>query len=274
MFSVRTDLSIFGTSWRRFGLITQTALLLFAFVAAADLSSGVDRVRAYLRASTVATILVALYGILQYLGWDPWLDPKIYHVGTGVWTIVRPPGTLGYVTYFANYLVFGAFQGLALARIETRIFWHRAGAPAAMALASVAIVLTGTRAAWLAMIAGGVVLWALEGRRPAARTLWIAAVVAVIGNRVLRLTRGLATARPDAVVSRGPGRRSAPLSVARLTRSGWGPLAEGVGAGDLFRRISAGAIAGPVAGVPGVLPRVRAQHFSGRGDGARDCRGC
>ena len=58
------------------------------------------------------------YGILQYLGWDPWIDPRTYHVGTGVWTIVRPPGTLGYVTYFANYLVFGVFQGLALYRVE------------------------------------------------------------------------------------------------------------------------------------------------------------
>src|SRR5579859_108186 len=38
IFSVRTDLSIFGSSWRRFGLITQSVMLLFAVVVAADLS--------------------------------------------------------------------------------------------------------------------------------------------------------------------------------------------------------------------------------------------
>ena len=34
--STRVSISIFGTSWRRFGLITQLALLLFTAVAAAD----------------------------------------------------------------------------------------------------------------------------------------------------------------------------------------------------------------------------------------------
>ncbi len=175
VFSVRTELSIFGTNWRRFGLVTQTALLLFSLVVVADLS-GVNRVRAYLRASTAATILVALYGIPQYFGWDPWLDAKTYHVGTGVWAIVRPPGTLGYVTYFANYLVFGVFQGMALSRVDTNVFWRRAG-QAAVAIASIAIVLSGTRAAWLALAVGGAVLWGLEAWRPSAHTLWLTAAV-------------------------------------------------------------------------------------------------
>lgn len=179
VFSVRTDLSIFGTSWRRFGLITESALLLFAFLVAADLTDGVARLRAYLRASAVATVLIAGYGILQYSGWDPWIDPQTYHIGTGVWTIVRPPGTLGYVTYYANYLVFGAFQGLALYRIEKGMFW-RWPAVAAAALAVVAIVLSGTRAAWLALLVGGLVIWLYQARRPAPRALWIAGALTVI----------------------------------------------------------------------------------------------
>jgi O-antigen ligase len=179
VFSVRTDLSIFGTNWRRFGLITQAALLLFSLVAAADLSRGVERVRAYLRASTLATVLIAFYGILQYLGWDPWLDAKTYHVGTGVWTIVRPPGTLGYVSYFASYLVFGVSQGLALSRVDTKAIWRWAGL-AAVALGSVAIVLSGTRAAWLALAVGGAVLWGLEARRPSARLVWLTVAVAAL----------------------------------------------------------------------------------------------
>jgi len=125
VFSTRLELSVFGTNWRQFGLITQSALLLFVFVVAADMSHGPERVRAYLQAGTVATLLIALYGILQYLGWDPWLDPRTYHIGDAPFTIVRPPGTLGYVTYCANYLVFGTAQALALYRCKTghRFSW-------------------------------------------------------------------------------------------------------------------------------------------------------
>jgi O-Antigen ligase len=179
VFSVRTDLSIFGTNWRRFGLITQSTLLLFVFVVAAGLSGGVERLRAYLRTSTVATVLIALYGILQYLGWDPWLDPKTYHVGTEPWTIVRPPGTLGYVTYLANYLIFGAFQGLALYRMERSVIWRCTGL-AAVALASIGIVLSGTRAAWLALLVGGLVFVVLDARRPSPRTMWLLGGVAAL----------------------------------------------------------------------------------------------
>src|SRR4029077_15741286 len=94
------------------------------------------------------------------------------HVGSDVWTIVRPPGTLGYVTYFANYLVFGAFQGLALNRIDKHPWWRNAGL-AAVSLAAVAIVLRGTRAAMLALCIGGLVLVALESWHPSRRTILV-----------------------------------------------------------------------------------------------------
>ncbi|HTM51003.1 MAG TPA: O-antigen ligase family protein [Bryobacteraceae bacterium] len=163
VFSSRPDLSVFGTNWRRFGLITQLAALLFALAAAADMAGG-GRLRAYLRASAAAAIPVSLYGVAQYFGLDPWLPKQAYHVGEGVWTIVRPPSTLGYVSYFAGYLVFAVFLGAALYTVEERGWWKRAGAAAA-ALGSVAIVLSGTRGAMLALLAGAVYLWFWFGRR-------------------------------------------------------------------------------------------------------------
>jgi hypothetical protein len=173
--STRTDLSVFGSTWRRFGLITQAAVLLFAFVVAADLTGGAERLRAYLRASTVATVLVACYAIAQYLGWDPWIDPASYHIGSGIWTSVRPPGTLGYVTYLANYLVFGVFQGLVLYRVERN--WVGL---AAVVLGSTAVALSGTRAGLVALIVGALVLWGMERRRFTTRTMWIAGSVAAV----------------------------------------------------------------------------------------------
>src|SRR5262249_24541797 len=86
-----------------------------------------------------------------------------YHIGEGVWTIVRPPGTLGYVSYFANYLVFAVFYSAALYRLEEHGWWKAAGACGA-ALASLAIVLSGTRAALVGVAVGVIFLWFWFGR--------------------------------------------------------------------------------------------------------------
>jgi len=164
IFSSRVELSVFGSTWRRFGLITQSAILLFGALAASDLAGGRDRLRFYLRAIAVAAIPISLYGIAQYFGWDAWIPRQAYHVGEGVYTIVRPPGTLGYVSYFANYLVFAVFLGTALYSIEERGWWKRAGAAVAV-LATFAIVLSGTRAAILAVLVGAAYLWPFRSKR-------------------------------------------------------------------------------------------------------------
>jgi hypothetical protein len=109
--SMRVPISIYGTSWRRFGLVAQLAVLLFTALAAADLAGGRNRLQLYLRAIVIGSAPISLYGIAQYFGWDPWLPKDAYHVGEGFWTIVRPPGTLGYVSYFANYMVFAVLPG-------------------------------------------------------------------------------------------------------------------------------------------------------------------
>ena len=65
--------------------------------------------------SVAAGAVTALYGIAQYCGWDPILPAAAYHVGEGIWTIVRPPGTLGYVSYFRDVAAVGGFLGFSLA---------------------------------------------------------------------------------------------------------------------------------------------------------------
>ena len=104
---VSTDpaLSLTGTNWRRLGLVSWTGVLLFAAGVAALARSDRREVVILMRCVTLSGAVVALYGILQWAGWDPWLPPSAYRVGDPPWTIVRPPGTLGYVTYFANYLL-------------------------------------------------------------------------------------------------------------------------------------------------------------------------
>ncbi len=174
--SANVALSFTGGNWRRFGLVTQLALLAFTWLLASSLAvdpSG--RVRWLLRTVAACGSFAALYGIAQYSGWDPLLPAASYHVGEGVWAIVRPPGTLGHAAYFATYLLHAVFAGAALMMSERRRAWKFAGL-AACTLGSAAIVLSGTRAAVAGLAAGGVVLFCWF--RPRVSRRGIAAAIA------------------------------------------------------------------------------------------------
>jgi O-antigen ligase len=155
--SVNPALSLGGSNWRYWGLVTQLAALGFAYLVATCCAGQPGRLRAVLRGVAASGLIVAAYGIAQYCGWDPLLDARGYHVGEGIWAIVRPPSTLGHADYSANWLLFVVFAAAALAVSEQQTPW-RWLARAAVACGAVAIVLSGTRAAMLGMLAGAVLL--------------------------------------------------------------------------------------------------------------------
>jgi hypothetical protein len=153
--SVDPAVSLGGGNWRYWGLVTQLAALGFAYLVCAGCAGQPARLRVLLRGIAASGLIVAVYGMAQYFGWDPLLDARGYHAGEGIWTIVRPPSTLGHADYFANWLLFVVFSGAALAVSERQTPW-RWLACAAAAAGSLAIVLSGTRAAILGMLAGGI----------------------------------------------------------------------------------------------------------------------
>ncbi len=156
IFSSHPALSWNGGNWRRFGLVSQCAVLALGFLIAASCSES--GLRILLRTATAAGTAAALYGILQYFGVDPILPAAGYHVGEGVRAIVRPPSTLGHADYFAGYLLYVVFLGAALVAKESKPAWRALGAAAAVA-GSLAIVLSGTRGALLGLAAGALLLW-------------------------------------------------------------------------------------------------------------------
>ena len=172
VFSSHPALSWNGGNWRRFGLISQCAVIALGFLIAASCSQS--GVRILLRATSAAGTLAALYGILQYFGADPILPAASYHVGEGALAIVRPPSTLGHADYFAGYLVYVLFFGLALVAIEVKQQWKALGAVAAIT-ASAAIVFSGTRGALLGVAAGAASLWIWNRPRLRRRPAMIAA---------------------------------------------------------------------------------------------------
>ena len=173
--STNPALSFFGSTWRRYGAVSQLAVLLMAWFIAQNGARGRTIV---VRGIAVACTIAAAYGIAQYSGWDPLLPRAAYHIGEGVWTIVRPPGTLGYVSYFATVLLMGGFLSLWLAHSET-VPARRWLAYGAAALCFVAMALTGTRAALLGLAAGVLTAALLRGFPVSRRTMIAVALAGV-----------------------------------------------------------------------------------------------
>lgn len=157
IWSRNRELSLFGTNWRHYGMVVQACVLAFCWLLARHTAGHAERTRTVLRGIAAAGALTGLYGIAQYFGFDPFLPAAAYHIGEGIWTIVRPPGTLGYVSYFATWLLFSALLSTALASMEDRPVWRRAAWGAA-GIAVFAMLLTGTRAAIIGL-AAGILIW-------------------------------------------------------------------------------------------------------------------
>lgn len=167
--SVNPALSFTGSNWRNWGLVTQVAALAFAYFVASCCATRPDSLRWVLRGIAASGLVTAVYGAVQYFGWDPLLDPKGYHAGEGIFTIVRPPATLGHADYFGTWLLAVVFCGAALLHLEESRFWQRL-AWASIVLGTIAIVLSGTRAAMLGLLAGSVLLVFWRGLRLTRRT--------------------------------------------------------------------------------------------------------
>ena len=178
LLSASPELSLAGSHWRRFGLVTQASLLVFAAILADWLLAGPRRIRLLLRAITAGGAVAALYGILQYFGVDPFLPPETYHVGGPGWDIVRPPGTLGHAGYFTIYLLHVTFFAWGVARTDPNRRWRSFGAVVA-ALSSLAILLSGTRAALVGLLIGAVAAWVWNRPRMGRRAVLAVAAVAV-----------------------------------------------------------------------------------------------
>lgn len=168
--SVRPWLSAFGGTWRQFGALEQSVVLLFAWLVMRTTAGHREHARTILRGIAVAALVASLYGITQYFGWDPLLNSASYHIGEGIWTIVRPPGSFGYVTYFANWLVLSAFLASLLLALEPSGTWKHV-ARTALVFSVITALLTGTRAAVLGLLVGWLISACLRGWRPGRRVL-------------------------------------------------------------------------------------------------------
>ncbi|HEU5022379.1 MAG TPA: O-antigen ligase family protein, partial [Bryobacteraceae bacterium] len=179
--SSRPWFSVYGSGWRRLGLVETASILVVAVLAAANLAARREGTRALLRIAVAAGFAAAIYGICEYFGLDPLQPVAVYQAHAGDSVIVRPPGTMGHADYFGWWLALEFFCGIALFRIESGV-WKRFAAAAAMTIAG-AIVLSGTRAAILAVVCGvaAMVLMQRSGFRVRTRNVIAASAACVLG---------------------------------------------------------------------------------------------
>jgi O-antigen ligase len=164
LFSTNRWRSFYGSTWRKDGMLVEIAVLVFAAAAVGQFSDRA-RMKIWLRITIAASIPISIYTLLQYLGIDPIFPPNAYHFGEGRFMIVRPPSTLGHAAYLATYLLYVVFAGIALTRQELSRWWKWI-AVAATALGLFALVLSGTRAALVGLVAGLIFVAFRDASRP------------------------------------------------------------------------------------------------------------
>jgi O-antigen ligase len=184
-FSGQPALSFAGTVWRRFGLVEQIAILIIACAAASVITQRPDSIRPLLRGITAGGGVAALYGILQYAGFDPFLERRLYSIDY-LGGIVRPPATMGHAIYFSAYLVPVTLVAMDGYMSEARSIWKYASGAVAI-LAPVAIILSGTRASLLALAAAAALFGWRKRTEAGMRPMAIGAglVLAIAGLIVL-----------------------------------------------------------------------------------------
>ena len=142
----------FGSAYNQMGLITH----LCFFVVLAGLIVGVGRSEKRLRwalwAITWTGLAIATYGYVQFFGRDPFVPSQLYSFEESGGSVLRIIGTLGHSNYLGNFLLYVAPLAFGLA-LNSRGSTRRIGLAAGI-LSGAAIVFSGTRGAWVGLIAG------------------------------------------------------------------------------------------------------------------------
>ncbi len=154
-FSSQPALSLAGSSWRRYGLVTQLTLALFSLTVAGLAAAHAESPRKILLAIAGSSGVIAIYALAQSAGFDPLLPRASYTITYWLGDLARGPGTLGHAVYLGGFLAAAipvtaglAAEAKGIARLT---LWGIA------ALCLVATVLSGSRSALLALVAAAAV---------------------------------------------------------------------------------------------------------------------
>jgi putative inorganic carbon (hco3(-)) transporter len=149
--SVHWPTALFGKPRRYEGLLTfaNFAVIYFLMLQFVD---GAARVRSLAKSLFFSSVIVAAYGVLQFLGWDPAKWGGLAFESNRAFSTFGNPDLLG------GFLIFSTSVALGLALAEKHLRW-RLLYWAGFALNGVCLIVSFTRGAWI----GGAVSIALVG---------------------------------------------------------------------------------------------------------------
>ncbi|HYL97484.1 MAG TPA: O-antigen ligase family protein [Blastocatellia bacterium] len=161
-FGIARVTSLMGTFENQMGLLTYLCFVICFVALIAGIGFDEHRLTWALWALALTGLATSIYALFQFAGWDPLIPASAYTFDFGSGPIVRPIGTLGHADYLGNFLLYTCPVSLALAvRSHQR---ERRVAIAGFALSIAAILVSGTRGAWLGILAGLGVIAVLEFR--------------------------------------------------------------------------------------------------------------
>jgi O-antigen ligase/tetratricopeptide (TPR) repeat protein len=146
--------SLYGSLYNQMGLLTQLGFFICFWGLIVGIGTDQARFERALWAMAITGAAVATYACMQFFGFDPYLPQSFYTDDFSVGPIVRVIGTLGHSNYLGNFLLYTTPIGAALAlasKGESR--WLMV---AATVLSVAAITFSGTRGAWMGIVAGGI----------------------------------------------------------------------------------------------------------------------
>ncbi|MBI3649512.1 MAG: O-antigen ligase family protein [Acidobacteria bacterium] len=151
-FGVSPRTSFFGSYDIQMGWLTYCGFLIGLIGLILACHRQPQRLEQILWAMVFTATLTAAYALVQAVGKDPFLPMSAYLFASPKGDILRVPGTLGHANYLGKFLLYTTPLGVSLTLISSGRR-HRL-ALIATALAVLAIVLSGTRGAWVGAIFG------------------------------------------------------------------------------------------------------------------------
>src|SRR6185369_15890451 len=184
VFGVAPIASFFGSSYGQMGLLTHLSFFI-VFISLICIAGSEKRFRGVLWAMTLTGLAVATYALVQFLGKDPFVPPRLYIFESDAGAVLRVISTIGHSNYLGNFLLYIAPLGVALALVSRGS--ARRAATAASVLSVLAIAFSGTRGAWVGLVIAALVLLLLlrpaktekVGAPERRQTIWRAVVIAL-----------------------------------------------------------------------------------------------
>ncbi len=146
IFSIDPHTSFWGSYWRQQGLFTYLHYFLFFIIVAINVNNKV-KIERIINAILSASLFVAIFGIIQWLGLDNFPWHKRVPIGG------RVTSTIGQPVFLGSYLILVVFLTIYKIIISKR-FLTRFFLILLFALQILCLTFTYTRGAWLSFIAG------------------------------------------------------------------------------------------------------------------------